>query len=494
MKHLPMIGKIAVLLAFFGCFALGAAVYDAAKMREIGAGYTEAANGPATYTLYLARMSGTFGALRAAIMNIAMARNPQELKAAYANLGVIKTRFISFSASAQAAYPPQAGNMQQLTGQAMNFVDQTCANSLSLARAAVVAQTPPADQRAAQNAYLDQCAPAYPKLSQTFIQSATAATAATAQTETNLAALTAQTIKVTFAIVVSGLLLVLVCAVFGMRAWVTKPLYNLSDVMDRLARGELDTEIMGVDRHDEIGAMARAVEVLRNAAIEKLRLEAEVATAQEAALAHWASRAELAEKNRSLLQQTYTDALTGVANRRCFDDTLRSEMLQAVETGQPIGLVLMDIDHFKGYNDFYGHRGGDECLRMVASAVSRQVRSGDVFARYGGEEFAVIMPGAAAEVALPVAERMRACVETMAQPHEGAGHGRVVTISMGVASLHPSSVEDIPRLIEMADKFLYAAKKAGRNCVFYGKQNSRPSPPPQLTYQGAEANAGRRFV
>jgi diguanylate cyclase (GGDEF)-like protein len=177
------------------------------------------------------------------------------------------------------------------------------------------------------------------------------------------------------------------------------------------------------------------------------------------------NRAELAARNRGLLQETQTDALTGAANRRCFDDVLGEAWAKAIECGTVMGLIMIDIDHFKLFNDHYGHQGGDECLRMVASTARREVRTSDLFARYGGEEFAVILPGADVGAVLAVASRMRAAVEAMGMPHHGVGAEAKVSISLGIACMTPAESDDVRRLIEMADANLYRAKRAGRNRV-----------------------------
>ena len=130
-------------------------------------------------------------------------------------------------------------------------------------------------------------------------------------------------------------------------------------------------------------------------------------------------RAELASQNQGLLQETQTDALTGCANRRCFDETLAAVWDEAVRGGSPVGLIMIDIDHFKLFNDHYGHQGGDACLaRVVAAAARGQVRSTDLIARYGGEEFAIIMANAPPKVVVAAAGRVRAA---------GGGAGRCRT-------------------------------------------------------------------
>jgi diguanylate cyclase (GGDEF)-like protein len=177
------------------------------------------------------------------------------------------------------------------------------------------------------------------------------------------------------------------------------------------------------------------------------------------------SRAALAARNRGLLAETQTDGLTGVANRRCFDDTFREIWAQALETGVPLSLIIMDIDHFKSFNDLYGHQGGDDCLRLVAAAGRREIRASDLFARYGGEEFAAILPGAPLDTAISIAERIRAAVFALNQRHDGQGETARVTVSLGAAVMQPTPKDDPRRLIERADANLYAAKRAGRNRV-----------------------------
>jgi len=176
-------------------------------------------------------------------------------------------------------------------------------------------------------------------------------------------------------------------------------------------------------------------------------------------------RAELAARNRGLLRETQTDGLTGVANRRFFDETLNEVWRRAQLEGGEVSLIMMDIDHFKLFNDHYGHQGGDECLRRVAAQARREVRGNDLFARYGGEEFAVILPDAPPAIANAVAERIRAAVEAMALPHAGLRPDAIVTLSLGVATLRPGRQDDVRHLLEAADSNLYTAKRTGRNMV-----------------------------
>lgn len=174
---------------------------------------------------------------------------------------------------------------------------------------------------------------------------------------------------------------------------------------------------------------------------------------------------ELAEANAELSAMTLNDALTGIANRRNFDQTMRREWNRAMRNGRPLALLMIDADHFKAYNDRYGHLLGDDCLKSIASVLAGAVRrAGDLVARYGGEEFAAILPDLPADKAAIVAERMRAAVLESVIAHEG-NDGGVVSVSIGVASMVPGRGSESKSLLKLADEALYRAKHDGRNRV-----------------------------
>jgi len=159
------------------------------------------------------------------------------------------------------------------------------------------------------------------------------------------------------------------------------------------------------------------------------------------------------------------DALTGVANRRHFDDVIAREWRRAIRAESPISLLLLDVDHFKLYNDLYGHLRGDSCLRQIAEAALDVIqRPGDTVARFGGEEFAIILSDTDRNPALDLAERIRQTVEDRDLAHSGNPPG-VITVSIGCATLIPQRGSDANTLIEAADQALYEAKRAGRNRV-----------------------------
>ena len=155
-----------------------------------------------------------------------------------------------------------------------------------------------------------------------------------------------------------------------------------------------------------------------------------------------------------------------MANRRWFDESLEREWQRALRDATPLSLILADIDHFKRYNDRYGHVAGDECLKQVAAAMQSCVhRGGDLVARYGGEEFAVILPTTDARHAGEIAERVRNAVIALGIKHADSSAGNVVSVSIGVASVIPDQPGDGVPLVQAADRALYLAKNAGRNRV-----------------------------
>jgi diguanylate cyclase (GGDEF)-like protein len=171
------------------------------------------------------------------------------------------------------------------------------------------------------------------------------------------------------------------------------------------------------------------------------------------------------ELEQELREQAGTDPLTSLANRRAFEARANSEWQRARRTGNPLALMMLDVDRFKLYNDRYGHPAGDGALASVAHAVGAHARrAGDCAARYGGEEFVLMLPDTDEAHARVVAEQVRAAVEALAMPHEGSPIG-VLTVSVGVASTSDGSFASWRSLTQAADDALYAAKGAGRNRV-----------------------------
>lgn len=172
---------------------------------------------------------------------------------------------------------------------------------------------------------------------------------------------------------------------------------------------------------------------------------------------------KIATERSQFRRMSLFDGLTGLYNRRAFDDTLQKLWREARENGSPLGIVMMDVDKFKVYNDSCGHQAGDTCLREVAGAVAKAVRTHDVAARYGGEEFVVILPDTDRGQALAAAERIREAVEAVKLPHPGSPAGPYVTVSLGVTAEVVTGKDRAADLIRHADEALYISKENGRN-------------------------------
>jgi diguanylate cyclase (GGDEF)-like protein len=169
-----------------------------------------------------------------------------------------------------------------------------------------------------------------------------------------------------------------------------------------------------------------------------------------------------------LEELAHMDGLTGIANRRKFNDVLEFEWKRAIRSQTPLTLLMLDVDHFKQYNDCYGHGAGDECLRLVAATLAAALpRTGDLAARYGGEEFAAILPGCDRDGAAEVAERLRSLIEARRIAHARSTTADHVTASIGSCTLQPM-LDGMPdELVQRADQALYRAKAAGRNRVVH---------------------------
>jgi len=175
---------------------------------------------------------------------------------------------------------------------------------------------------------------------------------------------------------------------------------------------------------------------------------------------------ELIKLQKELEELSFKDGLTGVANRRMFDSVIETEWLKARQNKQPLSLIIIDIDFFKEYNDFYGHLQGDDCLKQVATTLNNvATRSRDFFGRFGGEEFVMLLPETDKNAAWALAERCRQSLFKKQIPHENSKVSQLLTISMGVSTMIPSQDDEHNELISRADKQLYQAKQKGRNCI-----------------------------
>ncbi len=207
-----------------------------------------------------------------------------------------------------------------------------------------------------------------------------------------------------------------------------------------------------------------------SARVDKLQQEIAMRRAAEARLQE--SLIELERAKKQLEQLATIDSLTGIPNRRSIDDTLQREWLKAMRNSEPLAVMMIDIDHFKNYNDYYGHQAGDTCLKQVAHAIRSSLRrSTDYVGRYGGEEFIVLLTHSDWDKAKKMAEKICESVRQLNLPHLASPTAEIVTISAGINVMIPSPKLSLSSLIQQADEALYQAKHSGRNqFVLYQKR------------------------
>lgn len=182
------------------------------------------------------------------------------------------------------------------------------------------------------------------------------------------------------------------------------------------------------------------------------------------------------QREQALMERALRDGLTGIWNRRAFDERLAECWRSSLRSGQPLAAILIDVDHFKFYNDMLGHPAGDECLRQVATTLHGDVlRSNSVLARYGGEEFVALIEDADLDAARLIAERLRQSVTQLALPHPRSSVANHVTVSIGVASFPAAMDADAKSLLDAADAALYKAKRSGRNRVMAADDAELPA-------------------
>jgi len=201
---------------------------------------------------------------------------------------------------------------------------------------------------------------------------------------------------------------------------------------------------------------------------DKIELKARIRAHSKSYLAHknlHEVRRQLEISNKELQRLSRMDGLTGIANRRHFDSYLMQEWHRATREGVAISLIMIDIDLFKPYNDNYGHQAGDACLQKIAE-VLREItqRPGDMAARYGGEEFVVVLPNTDTDGVKVIVDALFDAINTLKLKHEFSDVGKYITLSAGVATVKPDKRTLPEDLIGLADKTLYSAKQAGRNC------------------------------
>jgi diguanylate cyclase (GGDEF)-like protein len=258
-----------------------------------------------------------------------------------------------------------------------------------------------------------------------------------------------ESIRYAMALVIGSGIVVLIILNLFLQGIVLKPLQFLTEHAAKLEKeGDYSLRINS-PRNDEIGHLAKSLDSL-------------VQTISDRTV-------ELRRANDRLTQLSLSDPMTGIANRRMFDTYLKQEWRRAMRDQQALSLILIDVDHFKNYNDSLGHQQGDMCLIAVAAVLQLHVqRPADLVARYGGEEFAVILPDTDADGAIHMAEKLRQAVRDLRIEHPASKTAPFVTLSMGLASTVPAPEEGdggMETLTDRADQALYQAKDSGRDQV-----------------------------
>jgi diguanylate cyclase (GGDEF)-like protein len=243
---------------------------------------------------------------------------------------------------------------------------------------------------------------------------------------------------------------------------IVRPINALAAAASAIGRGERDVPIPAIDNQDEVGLLARTLEsMVEGLATKQREIERSHAEVEAANCELQLEKHELERANEVLEQLSVTDGLTKLHNHRFFQDQLAREAKRADRMGNPLSLILVDIDHFKSWNDRLGHATGDEILRKLANTLNETVRDTDLVARYGGEEFAVLLVNTPLDGAVALAEKVRQRVAETQFLIDLPGQGEIVTVSAGVALYRGDRLA----LFNDADEALYAAKSAGRNCV-----------------------------
>ncbi len=261
-----------------------------------------------------------------------------------------------------------------------------------------------------------------------------------------------------FAPVVSGMrrilginvaiVLLFALAAFRIARSIVKPIEALSNTARRISEGESGIELPDSNRRDEVGILTRTFKEMTR------RLETSAAQMRD-------QNTELQRMNEILAQLSITDGLTKLHNHRYFQEHLAIEVKRSIRNNQPLSLVLIDIDHFKMWNDQLGHAGGDEILRRIAEIMQRFTRGTDLLARYGGEEFALLLPATELDGSVQLAEKIRAAIAETEFFTDRPNERKPVTVSIGVSAF----LGDRRVFFDDADQALYRAKRGGRDCV-----------------------------
>ncbi len=319
MKNIPIIGKFLLILSGFGVFTLAVALYVGGQMWKIDSGYTALGAGPEAAAVHVVQANRELSAMRRSIADMVISTTDAQNQVANADLRAARKAFADDLDGAAKVEPIDGADYQALKARGFEVVDQTCAPTIKAGMSA----TTPAAVSASQSLYLTDCAPAFPALV-TDLSAKVKTVLADAQAKDDaLTGVTKGAMTSTFALIIGGLVAVMVGGFYATRAWIVSPMKGLSSIMDRLAKGEFQVRIEGEDRRDELGGMARAVQVFKDAGLEKQRLEAET-VAQRSLTEQERINAEQAKAQMAKAQaQVVTSIGTGLERLSAGDLTFQ---------------------------------------------------------------------------------------------------------------------------------------------------------------------------
>ncbi len=373
MNNIPITGKFLAVIAIFGVFVIGVAIYATGQMRTIQTGYAELIAGPKAAETAVARANRNLQTARASIAELMLSTTEAGNREAKANLKQAREGFVSYMDTAVTASPAQASDLQQLKAHGLSLIDEECAQSIRVGAAA----TTPADLMASQANYLRECGPKFAPLTTEMTAITNSIVKQADEKAGALAASTGQAVLLTFGIIMGGLALVAAGAFVGVRAWITTPLAGLNKIMERLAGGDLAATVSGEDRKDEVGAMAKTVQVFKAAGLEKVRLEKEAAEQRAAAEAERAkneAEREIAAKQQAFVVESVATGLSTLASgdlvfrlNAAFApeyEKLRGDFNDAMDKLQETMKIIA--------SNTQGIRGGGEEISHAADDLSRR--------------------------------------------------------------------------------------------------------------------------